>query len=750
MFSSCRFVFEKVFFSTLFQHNYVLEKVFSAPAQKVAIVTEPPVSASIRSYTYGQLQRDVISLSNLIVERKVTVHRGSAEDAKQGKQSDNATVDELLRKWCQPRREADVQSIFSHLSGRPSCDVLHDTGTYVSAILGGSGYEFVVSILACWTLNLMAVPMSISQTYPKELTYILEHSGATTIMGEAHAVEEKFPACYDSIRVRSMKEVHRRPPASAHNTYHVDSCVELSPLFLAELNQGLSPYILSADPSSMSDTVDVLDVEKSEEEPIRTAKDVEARLEELKAKQVRDKIAHQVETSEESFERRRHTLREKEEEDLLPLQFDSEHASSALNPVLLRWYQDPSTRPTDKDDCVMIYTSGTTAQPKGAVHSHASIQNQVQCLQDAWRWSSNDVVIHLLPLHHIHGLVNVLLCSLASHARCVFHRFDPIQTPKRIEQGDITVVMAVPTIYNKMIASVNSKFSAIEKSSFRAACESRVRLMVSGSAALPVPTLNQFYEISGHILLERYGMTEIGMGLSQPLLPLTDRLPGTVGVPLPTVMAWVEAGGDEGEDAHRTDTNGPADDEYTKVGPLRIASASLFDRYWKNPTATRKELRVHPETGKRYFDTGDVAGVKPLKEGDTACPVVYTILGRSSVDIIKCGGYKLSALEIEAALLSRKELFFEIAVVNCKDEVYGEIPVAIIVMVPEAQSRWNMSFSGARYIETKEYTDKMNQIAKDLLSPYKRPRRYLFVPEIERNPTGKVNKKNLKEKMGLE
>lgn len=739
---------EKLSYATLFQHNYVLQKVFSAPAQRVALVVEMP-SLPAKTYTYGQLQEDVIALSDALVSRKMMLSN------KLGDKKEHQACP--FSRWSQPPRDPKVKSVYAQGSDfTPSCDVLKDTGSYVTALLASPGYEFVVALLASWAINLLVTPMSVSQTYKEELTYVLEHSGARMVLGDTAQLRAKFPFnVYDPVWISDAEGWTAKWAATsaASGMFSVDSVVELNSAVMTGLRGDMSKKQAGCrhGPAGMghssslrveeeADHASRVKMEEAEAAAIRTAEDVEGRLEALKAKRSREEVDRKVDQMEREFAASMRRTAEAADEP--PLQFNTETASSTLNPLFLRWYEQPSTRPTVRDDCLMIYTSGTTAKPKGSVHTHASIQNQVKSLQDAWGWTSEDSILHVLPLHHIHGLVNVLLCSLSSQARCVFTKFDANVVPQRIERGDITLVMAVPTVYTKMIAAIQKNFSPVEKKGFRAACMERVRLMVSGSAALPVPTLEQFRELSGHTLLERYGMTEIGMGLSQPLRPVEGRIPGTVGSPLPLVEAWVQ-------EAVAADAPLPEKDatkEFDSVGALAIASESLFDRYWRNPEATRKELRIHPETGKRYFDTGDTVGVRHTPQGTA----VYTILGRSSIDIIKYSGYKLSALEIEAALLSRKDLFYEMAVVGVKDEVYGEVVVAIIAMQPAAAAARGLVFDAlCTSVETKALNEEMKKIAADHLAPYKRPSRYIFVPEIPRNPTGKVNKKNLKQLLGL-
>ena len=161
---------------------------------------------------------------------------------------------------------------------------------------------------------------------------------------------------------------------------------------------------------------------------------------------------------------------------------------------------------------LILYTSGTTSKPKGVVTTHANIQAQVESLVAAWEWSARDHILPVLPLHHIHGVVNVLLCPLWAGAVCEFlPRFDARQVWERIAAGGLTLFMAVPTTYHRLIAA----WEAASEDS-RIACSAgcrKLRLMVSGSAALPIQTLERWREISGHVLLERYGMTEIGMAL---------------------------------------------------------------------------------------------------------------------------------------------------------------------------------------------------------------------------------------------
>ena len=201
----------------------------------------------------------------------------------------------------------------------------------------------------------------------------------------------------------------------------------------------------------------------------------------------------------------------------------------------------PSPLPVVSQDrrAMILYTSGTTGRPKGVVTTHANIAAQIKSLVQAWGWTRSDRILNVLPMHHVHGIVNILSCAMWVGGVCeIFPRFDAGKVWERIVQGGLTLFMAVPTIYIKLIDAWE-KASHADRIQMSEGCR-RLRLMVSGSAALPVSTLEKWKEISGHVLLERYGMTEIGMGLSNPLHG--QRVPGSVGVPLPGVEArlWMK------------------------------------------------------------------------------------------------------------------------------------------------------------------------------------------------------------------
>ncbi|KAH8609667.1 AMP binding enzyme AMP binding enzyme C terminal domain [Trypanosoma vivax] len=740
---------DKVPLASLFSYNTVLHSVFAAPSRKPALVVELP-GLQPRCYTYGRLQKDILSIADLIAKRREAVARALGQSPLE---------------WLQKPRSDTVRSVFNNKVGGGagdgffSCDVLADDGAHNIAIIGESGYSFVVSLLAAWSLNQMAVPMSVSQKYASELSYILEHSRSRTVLGDRKALSENFPDDYNAITLRDVEKA-KCPPArnlsSSSATYSVQTVFDVQTLI-----DSIDEARCRMEESATEVHMEQLAAEQEVRE-MRDAQDIVDRLE-------REKCAEEERRADWQAQKLREQFSESNSADSggdeVGMCYDTTRLDD-LNAVHRRWAEDHLSRPNANDDCLMLYTSGTTARPKGVVHTHASVGNMVHVLQKEWEWSPSDSILHILPMHHIHGLVNVLLCSLASGARCVVTKFDePIRIARRLEKGDISLVMGVPTMYTKLIAAINEKMSLVERQGFKNAVSQQVRLMISGSSALPVPTLKAFHEVSGHILLERYGMTEVGMALGQPLRPVSKRVPGTVGMPLPTVRAFVYnegngggessavvaqgggKGGPEGGDTVSDTTVGSSGKaaksvEYTETGRLAISSPSLFDRYWANPEATKKEL-VISESGHRYFDTGDTVGLQ--NHGDD---VVFTILGRSSVDIIKSSGFKLSALEIEAALLLHRDLFYEVAVVGCKDHVKGECVVAVAALQREVLVRFNVP-SDFKVYESAELTRELSALARQVLSYYKCPTRFVIVPEIPRNHTGKVNKKNLKAQLGL-
>jgi malonyl-CoA/methylmalonyl-CoA synthetase len=346
---------------------------------------------------------------------------------------------------------------------------------------------------------------------------------------------------------------------------------------------------------------------------------------------------------------------------------------------------------------LMLYTSGTTSRPKGVVSTHGSISAQIQALTEAWAWSADDRILHVLPMNHVHGLVNVLGCALWSGATCEFMApFDAVSVWRRLAEGGLTLFMAVPTIYAKLLGAWDAADQATRYEWSDGA--RRLRLMVSGSAALPVPLLGRWRDVTGHTLLERYGMTEIGMALSNPLLG--ERRPGFVGHPLPGVEVRLmdETGGEV-----------PGGEP----GEIEVRGPSVFLEYWRRPDATRDAFRDG------WFRTGDVAVVE---RGS------YRILGRQSVDIIKTGGYKVSALEIEDVLRQHPGIR-DCAVVGVPDDEWGERVAAAIVPAGGAAPD----------------LDALRDWAGPRLAKYKLPTLLRIVDDLPRNAMGKVMKPRVRE-----
>ncbi len=345
---------------------------------------------------------------------------------------------------------------------------------------------------------------------------------------------------------------------------------------------------------------------------------------------------------------------------------------------------------------LILYTSGTTNKPKGVVTTHKNLEAQVSTLIKAWEWTSADHIICVLPLHHVHGIINVVSCSLLSGATCEFlPSFSAEGIFNLFLQGKLNLFMAVPTIYFKLIAYWESQSEEVQKE--LTDCMKKFRLMVCGSAALPVTVMDKWKHISGQILLERYGMTEIGMAISNPYHG--ERRPGHVGIPLPGVNIRLV------DEANKN----VAPDQ---PGEILINGDNVFLEYWNRPNATEESF-----VDGRWFKSGDIAIVE---DG------YYRIMGRNSVDIIKSGGYKISALEIEEVLRTHN-LIKDCAVVGIDDEEWGELIVAALVVSDPA-------------IDLKE----LNKWLREKMAAYKTPRKYLLVDELPRNAMGKVTKNDVK------
>lgn len=346
---------------------------------------------------------------------------------------------------------------------------------------------------------------------------------------------------------------------------------------------------------------------------------------------------------------------------------------------------------------LILFTSGTTAKPKGAVISHSAIRAQVTTLLDAWRWSGDDVIPLFLPLHHIHGIVNVLCCALWSGATVhLLRQFDVQTVCAQVANSTYNVFMAVPTIYVKLIDHIQALDAAEARGIKNGFAD--MRLNVSGSAACPVKVFEQWKQLTGQVLLERYGMTEVGMAISNPYEG--ERRAGYVGQALPGMQVQLF----DDDDRPVTEEGLP--------GEIRMRGANLFKEYWGNPEATSESFKGG------WFCSGDIA---VIEDG------YIRIMGRSSIDIIKSGGYKLSALEIEGTLLAHDDIN-EVAVIGVPDDTWGEAVTAVAVLRPTAT------------LDIKA----LKQWCQDKLSTYKIPKRLEVVDSLPRNAMGKVTKPALK------
>lgn len=362
---------------------------------------------------------------------------------------------------------------------------------------------------------------------------------------------------------------------------------------------------------------------------------------------------------------------------------------------------DPPAAPVpaipDDADALMLFTSGTTGRPKGVVTSHAALAASAECLHQAWGWRPDDRLLHVLPLHHTHGVVVALLGALWAGAEVRFAAPQP--APVWDLLGEASVFMAVPSIYARLMETFRG--ARAEQQSVWREAGARLRLATSGSAALPARLFEAFAAATGQRLLERYGMTEIGMALGNPLAG--PRVPGTVGRELPGVEVDI------------VDEHGrPC--PVGQPGELRVRSPQMFSRYQGDPQATALSF---DDQGR--FRTGDTGQREPSGW--------VRLLGRSSVDILKSGGYKLSALEIEAALADHPAIA-DVAVIGQPDPTWGDRVTACVVLRPGAAALT---------------LDELQAFAVNCLAPYKWPRALRILESLPRNALGKVQKARLRE-----
>ncbi|EME48345.1 hypothetical protein DOTSEDRAFT_18891 [Dothistroma septosporum NZE10] len=398
---------------------------------------------------------------------------------------------------------------------------------------------------------------------------------------------------------------------------------------------------------------------------------------------------------------------------------------------------------------MMLYTSGTTARPKGVLLPQKVLIAQCQSLNKAWDYSTRDRLLHVLPLHHIHGTVNALLAPLLSGSAIEFmFPFNVDNVWKRFaapfisrsQQKDhtpdsnrtpITFFTVVPTIWARMLQSWSDLSSDLKDAAGQAIQRKHLRLNISGSAALPTPTKKAWTDLSeGNVLLERYGMTEVGMALSCGLDD-SDRIDGAVGWPLPSVEARLV----DPDTKEVIPLNATTSEGKDRQGEIHLRGPTIFREYWRNPEATEKEF-----TEDGWFKTGDIAIRKNVpsagkgNSGDWATGPAYFIQGRSSADIIKTGGEKVSALEIERELLSLPQIK-ECAVVGLPSVAWGQKAAAVVVLSEEGKT----AGKGGKQWSALD----MRRALHGRLVAYKIPQDMAVVGELPRNAMGKINKKEL-------
>lgn len=338
--------------------------------------------------------------------------------------------------------------------------------------------------------------------------------------------------------------------------------------------------------------------------------------------------------------------------------------------------------PAPDSAAILMYTSGTTGLPKGVQISRRAIAADIDALAQAWEWTDQDTLVHGLPLFHIHGLVLGLLGSLRIGNRFV-HTGKP--TPQAYAEAAGTLYFGVPTVWSRIAADTDA-----------ASALSSARLLVSGSAALPVPVFDELLRLTGHAPVERYGSTESLITISTRADG--ERRPGWVGLPIAGVQTRL------------VDENGqPVPHDGETIGQLQVKSPTNFNGYLNRPEATAEAFDADG-----WYRTGDVAVID--------AGGMHRIVGRESVDLIKSGGYRIGAGEIETVLLGHAGVD-EVAVVGLPDDDLGQRIVAFVVGDADP--------------------DQLIQFVAEQLSAHKRPREVRIVDSLPRNAMGKVLKKEL-------
>ncbi|MFN6550224.1 acyl-CoA synthetase [Mycolicibacterium septicum] len=344
------------------------------------------------------------------------------------------------------------------------------------------------------------------------------------------------------------------------------------------------------------------------------------------------------------------------------------------------WHRYPE--PPPNSTAIIMYTSGTTGAPKGVPISRQAIADDIDALAAAWEWTAADTLVHGLPLFHVHGLVLGLLGSLRIGNRFV-HTGKP--TPAAYAQAQGTLYFGVPTVWSRVVKDLDSALAL-----------ATARLLVSGSAPLPVPVFDELVRLTGHAPVERYGSTESLITLSTRVDG--ERRPGWVGLPVDGVQTRLV-----------DDDGAPVPHDGETIGRLQIKGPMVFGGYLNRPEATADAF-----DSDGWYRTGDVAVI----DADG----MHRIVGRESVDLIKSGGYRVGAGEIESVLLGHDGVD-EVAVVGVPDDDLGQRIVAFVVGTAAP--------------------DTLIEFVAQQLSAHKRPREVRLVDSLPRNAMGKVMKKEL-------
>lgn len=350
-----------------------------------------------------------------------------------------------------------------------------------------------------------------------------------------------------------------------------------------------------------------------------------------------------------------------------------------------------AARKSAGDLAAILYTSGTTGRSKGAMLTHGNLLSNAEVLKDYWGWTEGDVLIHALPIFHVHGLFVALHGALLNGSKMIwFSRFDPKRVVEKLPEA--TVFMGVPTLYVRLLAEPGLTREAVGS----------MRLFIAGSAPLLIETFDEWRERTGHTILERYGMSETIMLTSNPYSPAQgERRGGTVGFALPGVRLRVR------DDAGRDCTT-------DEIGNIQVSGPNVFAGYWRMPEKTKEEF-----TADGFFKTGDVGKIDGRG--------YVTIVGRSK-DLIISGGYNVYPAEIEG-YINELPGVAESAVVGVPHPDFGEVGVAIVIA----------KAGGALD------PDAIVAELKSKLANFKIPKRCFVVPELPRNTMGKVQKALLRE-----